>query len=622
MEWKKKEMNLIGQPTITAAKFVLLILVLAIVPATARSGGSQLPSTATATIVDTLGAATPTTKFSIFGSSGLGIHGSQFAGPEFSLTAPTTITEIGGFANNCISIIAGVPQCPSPPPFVVQIRAAINGVPDSSSIIASFVLSNDGDPFLVSYESARINFTLGPGTYYALFATQSADSGGFLLSGASSPFQYTAGTTKVGFLDVTTGNASAFLYPVAVRIVSSGGCQVSELTPLAELANRYPVGSQFLSELELAAPTTPQRFMATPFVDVSLDVAMTRFQNDVRTRFGLPFPRTSGFRPSAYQAHFREIRDKLDQVFTIRRTPGREGDCQERLDQLLVERAKHFPGLMGEEIPAVNRAGSSAHENNPSNAIDLGDVRGLPRASQSLIDDVIAPSNGLRRPYPISDPVHFILLDRPSAQTIRATVRSPLTILIQDPLGRKVGFDPATRSDVNQIGSTAFYSGPNAEPQYIEISDAMVGTYTVTGIGTSTGPYTLMLERVDEDGEVLESKGTSGIVSLGEIVSLNISLFDTCLQDDSNGNILQFNSITGEYLFTNCAGLTLGGVGSLVIRGSIITLQQNGPDRRVLARIDKSVNRGTASIQILSQGIAFTIMDRNTANNLCACTAR
>jgi hypothetical protein len=201
-------------------------------------------------------------------------------------------------------------------------------------------------------------------------------------------------------------------------------------------------------------------------------------------------------------------------------------------------------------------------------------------------------------------------------------VRSPLTILIQDPLGRKVGFDPATGLVVNQIGSTAFYSGPNAEPQYIEISDAMVGNYTVTGIGTSTGPYTLTLERVDEDGEVLESKATSGIVSLGEIVSLNISLYDTCLQDDSNGNILQFNSITGEYLFTNCAGLTLGGVGSLVIRGSIITMQENGPDRRVLARIDKSVNRGTASMQILSQGRAFTIMDRNTANNPCACRAR
>lgn len=96
--------------------------------------------------------------------------------------------------------------------------------------------------------------------------------------------------------------------------------------------------------------------------------------------------------------------------------------------------------------------------------------------------------------------------------------------------------------------------------------------------------------------------------------------FDLCLQDDSNGNLLQLNSTTGEYLFTNCAGLTLVGQGSVVIRGSIITLQQNGPDRRVLARIDGSANKGTATIQVFSQGITFTIMDSNTRNNTCACS--
>jgi hypothetical protein len=219
MELRKKEMNFNGKSTITTAKIVLLILMLAIVPATAQNDRSTLPSRATATIVDTLGAATPTTKFSIFGSAGFVISESQFAGPEFSLTAPTTITEIGGFVNNCISIIAGVPQCPSPPPLVVQIRASINGVPDPSSIIASFVLSDDGDPLQVSYESVQPNFVLAPGTYYALFAPQRADSGGQLLSSASLPFLYLPGLTKIGFLDVTTGNTSTGLVFCAVRIL-------------------------------------------------------------------------------------------------------------------------------------------------------------------------------------------------------------------------------------------------------------------------------------------------------------------------------------------------------------------------------------------------------------------
>jgi serine protease len=95
--------------------------------------------------------------------------------------------------------------------------------------------------------------------------------------------------------------------------------------------------------------------------------------------------------------------------------------------------------------------------------------------------------------------------------------------------------------------------------------------------------------------------------------------FDMCLQNDSGGYIFLFNSATGEYQFTNCNGFAIGGTGSLIKRGGIITLQDNASDRRVLARIDTSVKRGTASIHLLSQGRVFTIIDRNTANNTCAC---
>jgi 6-phosphogluconolactonase len=94
--------------------------------------------------------------------------------------------------------------------------------------------------------------------------------------------------------------------------------------------------------------------------------------------------------------------------------------------------------------------------------------------------------------------------------------------------------------------------------------------------------------------------------------------FDTCIQDDSNGSILRINSTTGDYLFTNCSGFTLSGTASLIKRGSLISLQQFGGDRRVVASVDGSVNKATASIQF--QGMTFTITDRNTANDTCVCT--
>jgi len=95
--------------------------------------------------------------------------------------------------------------------------------------------------------------------------------------------------------------------------------------------------------------------------------------------------------------------------------------------------------------------------------------------------------------------------------------------------------------------------------------------------------------------------------------------FNLCLQDDSSGSILQVNSITGDYIFTNCQGVTVGGRGSITIKGSIATLQDYGSDRRILARVDSSVMKGTATIQLFSPARTFTITDRNTADNTCGC---
>jgi hypothetical protein len=101
-----------------------------------------------------------------------------------------------------------------------------------------------------------------------------------------------------------------------------------------------------------------------------------------------------------------------------------------------------------------------------------------------------------------------------------------------------------------------------------------------------------------------------------------VVLFDLCIQDDSSGSIFKIKSTTGDYQFTNCSAFTLTGTGILNKKGGIITLQDYAADRRVLARSDSSVNKGTASIQVFGQGTTFTIVDRNTANNICACTAR
>jgi len=131
---------------------------------------------------------------------------------------------------------------------------------------------------------------------------------------------------------------------------------------------------------------------------------------------------------------------------------------------------------------------------------------------------------------------------------------------------------------------------------------------------------------VQKDGRVVVAGGSSNDrASLTDDFELaryksDGTSFNTCLQDDSAGTFLQFNSTTGDYQFNSCGGGTiLTGRGTVQIRASVITLEHFSTDRRVLARIDNSINRGAATVQILSPNTTFTITDRDTRNDTCDC---
>jgi len=171
-------------------------------------------------VFDSLGAATPASQFSITGAGGLAIIDFQNVGPAFSLTQPTTLTEIGGLVNNCQGVF-GVP-C-SGAPLIVQIRPAINGnpgVPDPNTVLASFVLSNDNQLLIISYESVSPNLPLPPGHYFALFVPQNGDFGIFLGS-ALNPFFYSAPLILMGVLDPLTGNSRLTAQTGAARILGN-----------------------------------------------------------------------------------------------------------------------------------------------------------------------------------------------------------------------------------------------------------------------------------------------------------------------------------------------------------------------------------------------------------------
>jgi len=123
------------------------------------------------------------------------------------------------------------------------------------------------------------------------------------------------------------------------------------------------------------------------------------------------------------------------------------------------------------------------------------------------------------------------------------------------------------------------------------------------------------------------SGGSAGVVKAGAIshrvnaiaaapVQAPPPTYNKLLQDDSSGDIFRFNSTTGAYLYSRCGnGYTLTGTGSLLIKGSTYTLTHNPSDRRVLAKLDDAVHKGSASVQVFALGTTFTITDRDTTNN-------
>lgn len=127
-------------------------------------------------LVDSLGQATPSTRFSVFGSAGLLLTQENACGPAFTLDGLTIIKEVGGFVDGFRTIQAGVPD-PNLSPLIVSFYPALGGLPDLTQALATFELSEDGDPLTISYEFVQPDLVLGPGSYFALFSALGEDRG-------------------------------------------------------------------------------------------------------------------------------------------------------------------------------------------------------------------------------------------------------------------------------------------------------------------------------------------------------------------------------------------------------------------------------------------------------------
>jgi 6-phosphogluconolactonase (cycloisomerase 2 family) len=161
------------------------------------------------------------------------------------------------------------------------------------------------------------------------------------------------------------------------------------------------------------------------------------------------------------------------------------------------------------------------------------------------------------------------------------------------------------------------------------LSPAGVGTNVAETLLLTTnfhGPLSVF--KLGVDGVLTTIPGSPFPAANGQVLSLAVypakacvpvAPFDICIQDDTTANSLKLKSITGEYQFRTCSGESISGIGTVSHRGSSLTLEDISGDRRISATIDTGAGRAIASIQILSRGESFTILDRRIDDDTCGC---
>jgi hypothetical protein len=214
-----------------------------------------------------------------------------------------------------------------------------------------------------------------------------------------------------------------------------------------------------------------------------------------------------------------------------------------------------------------------------------------------------------------------------------------LTYQVHEPFTFNRNEDPVKHAEPVIIGVFS-RSGVLLAPQELKrVPDAVK-----TGDDIRTGPAghidSSEPDDINEDFQILPATGTIvrvpegathlflGVVDSfykdnGGRISVSVErvgFYDICLQDDTSGDLLLFNSTTGDFKFIRC------GIDGFVIEkpGLKHTIsrkrcQVSLNDSTVAAVLDTCEHRGSATIRTPGYGAVFVIRDSYTKDNTCAC---
>jgi len=296
-------------------------------------------------------------------------------------------------------------------------------------------------------------------------------------------------------------NTSSTVEFISVTATESSSHNTSELLPVIKDVALLAVPHQ-----------DPPQLTTTQLVP-ALQTALAAFQallRDESGNQGLVLPISSAVRPADYQAHFYELRTKFLELRShgVQSSPNSTRphltlapDYADLIDDVNSEIDRHQLVAKTDGSPAVNAPFTSRHETGEAVDFDLASLQTSTGLSLARIIELANQAGLIRLPNPADDPPHFQLSNTTSEQSAEIVGNSPVNILVVDPLGRRIGYDPTTGATVNEFGADVEYSGPGSEPQIIEFGFGTLipGDYLITGIGTGFGPYRIIIKLGTED---------------------------------------------------------------------------------------------------------------------------
>ncbi len=106
-----------------------------------------------------------------------------------------------------------------------------------------------------------------------------------------------------------------------------------------------------------------------------------------------------------------------------------------------------------------------------------------------------------------------------------------------------------------------------------------------------------------------------------KVTVVGLPTFSRTIRDDTTGNTLLFDPLTGNYKFTSCStGMMVTGTGGAFMPpGCTLFFGGGGPSSTVSAMIDLCTGVGSATITIPSTPPPVSLSDSNVNNNTCFC---